>query len=118
MRMARLVSVTRPMRRGGSPHRDEPSPSGLALAHAPAAVPRPGNGSLRASVDPPARLEGLLGHGEDPRGFSQVSRHLQHGAVAVLSARRIRQRSLPRAWFDLAFRDAEQLTREEKTEIL
>src|SRR5271165_7172742 len=75
---------------------DESSEFSGALAHAPAAVPRSGEWPLRFALDPPARFEGLLGHGRGAQGISQFSRHLQRGALAGYLARRICQRRIQR----------------------
>src|SRR5271165_6933996 len=75
---------------------DESSEFSGAVAYAPAAVPRSGEWPLRFALDPPARPEGLLGHGRGAQGISQFSRHLQRGALARHSTRRIRQWGIQR----------------------
>src|SRR5947209_15677392 len=81
----------------GDKHQNESSASGGAVAYASAAVSRPGNSKICAAVDAVARLEGLLGHGENSGRISGVPCHFQRGAVAGNAVGRIRQRKIPRA---------------------
>ena len=88
------------------------------MAHAPAAIPGPGNGCVCAAVDAAARAQGLLGHGEAVRGISEVPCHVQHGAVAVDAIGEYASGKFNEPWFDLAFQPVENLTKEGKREIL
>ena len=52
----------------------------------------PATGQIPAALDAPPRPQGLLGHGEDPRGIPERSRHLQFRPAAGRADRRIRER--------------------------
>src|SRR5467141_311786 len=97
MRMSRTLSVTRAPIRHGKADTDESREFGAFMAHAPAAVSRPGNRSTRFAVDAAACPERLLGHGAGAWGSAWISRHVQHRPGAGHAARGICQRQIQRA---------------------
>src|SRR5579859_2295382 len=118
MRMTRLVSVARRRLPRGSPPGYEQSASCRVVAHASAAISRSGNRPLRLALDTFTCPQGLLGHGPHPRGLSRFSRHLHVVPSLGVQLEEYASGKFNEPWFELAFRDAEQLTREEKGEIL
>src|SRR6267143_1373093 len=97
MRMARMVSVARPWIWDRGDALNESCTSGFVVAHASAALPRPGERALRPAVDSAPCAERLLGHGASPRRISGISRDVQRGALAWHAAGRVRQREIRRA---------------------
>jgi len=69
-------------------------------------------------VDAAACDEGLLRHGEADGGRAGVSRDIQHGASLCMQLESMRAAISRSPWFELAFKHADELTREDKAEIL
>src|SRR5260370_32599055 len=110
MRMARTVSVTRSRDSHGRDAGDEARSSGFVVAHASAAVPRPGERALRPPLDAPACAEGLLGHGEMLREFPDF--HATFNVLPSLSMQLEEYASgnFNEPWFSLAFKHSDDLT--------
>ena len=67
-------------------------PTLLSVAHASAVLQGPDLGRVSSSLDPPARLERLLRHGENSGGVPAGSPDLQPGPVPGGADRGIRAR--------------------------